>query len=163
MKPAIPGIFMAAVLSSSFASSATAPLAADQAAIGETIRRDVAELVAGINAHDVERATRFDAPDIVSMEGGRPPSSGIESEREGLAMAFKYAPDWRLALVDETVDVARSGELAVYRSTYDENSSDNGVAKTHRVNFIAGFERGDDGAWQVKWSVVAAQGPSHPV
>jgi ketosteroid isomerase-like protein len=156
-------IFSAAALSPSLASCATALPATDRAAIAETVRHDVAEIVAGINAHDVDRATRFDASDIVSMEAGRPPSSGIASEREGLAMAFKYAPSWRLALVDETVDVANSGEMAVYRSTYDENSSDNGVAKTHRVNFIAGFERRDNGAWQVKWSVVSAQGSSHPL
>jgi hypothetical protein len=53
--------------------------------------------------------------------------------------------------------------MAVYRSTYDENSTDKGVAMTHRVNFIAGFVHQDGGEWQVKWSAVVAQGPSHPL
>ena len=162
MKHAMSGVFMAAALVSSFASHGTAAHPANRAAIAEDIRRDVAEIVAGINAHDVDRATRFDAPDIVSMEGGRPPSTGIASEREGLAAAFKYAPSWRLELIDEVVDVAESGEMAVYRSTYDETSVDDGVTMTHKVNFIAGFARQDDGPWQVAWSVVAQQERSHP-
>ncbi len=145
------------------AAACACPPSVHAAPAADDIKRDVAEIVAGINAHDVARATQFDAPDIVSMEAGRPPSSGIASEREGLAMAFKYAPSWRLELIEEAVDVARSGEMAIYRSTYDENSTDNGVAKTHRVNFIAGFVRANSGAWQVKWSAVVAQGPSHPL
>lgn len=153
--------FAIAAISASLASvAASGP--ADRAAIAETIERDVAEIVAGINAHDVDRATRLDAPDIVSMEGGRPPSTGIASERQGLAMTFEHSPGWRLALVDETVDVAESGEMAVYRSTYEETSVDDGVPMTHKVNFIAGFARVAGGPWQVKWSVVAPQGRSHP-
>jgi ketosteroid isomerase-like protein len=153
---------MAAALACPFLANATTPGTADRAAITWAIEHDVAEIVAGINAHDVDRATRFDAPGIVSMEGGRPPSTGIASERKGLSMAFEYAPSWRLELIDETVDVAESGEMAVYRSTYNETSVDDGVTMTHKVNFIAGFARQDDGPWQVAWSVVAQQERSHP-
>lgn len=140
------------------APSAAAP---SQAEIARTIKADVAEMVAGINAHDVARATAFDAPDLVSMESGRKPSFGAQADHDGLAMAFKYAPSWRLSLIDETVDVAKSGDMAVYRSTYNEDSTNNGVAMTHTVNFIAGFERQSDGGWKVAWSVVCAQSPSH--
>lgn len=161
MKTTTCSAFAIVAMSASLASvAASGPV--DRAAIAATIRSDVVEIVAGINAHDVERATRFDAPDIVSMEGGRPPSTGIESEREGLAMSFKYNPGWRLALMDETVDVAESGEMAVYRSTYAENSVNDGVPMTHKVNFIAGFARAAGGPWQVKWSAVIPQGRSHP-
>jgi hypothetical protein len=44
-------------------------------AIARTIKADIAKIIAGINAHDVARATQFDADDIVSMESGRPPSA----------------------------------------------------------------------------------------
>jgi hypothetical protein len=67
---------MASVRHASFVLSATLlPLAAAvqatpaaNARIAAEIRADVAQLVAGINAHDPVRATMFDAPDIVSME-----------------------------------------------------------------------------------------------
>jgi ketosteroid isomerase-like protein len=129
--------------------------------IADTIKADVAQIVSGINAHDVELATRFDADDIVSMESGRPPSQGIAAERAGLTQAFHYAPSWRLQLIEENVDVARSGEMAVYRSTYNEESIENGVPMTHRVNFLAEFKRNPKGAFQVIWSVVSSIEKSH--
>lgn len=143
-----------------------APGAATPAAnarIAATIRADVAQLVAGINAHDPARATMFDAPDIVSMEGGRPPSTGAAADREGLTMAFQHSPDWRVRLIDETVDVAAAGDMAVYRGTYWQDSSANGRPVTQRVNFVAGFHRDRDGSWKIAWSVVAAQERPHPV
>ena len=121
----------------------------------------VADIVAGINAHDVDQATRFDADDIVSMESGRPTSNGIFEERKGLSQAFQYATTWRLSLIEETVDVANSGELAVYRSTYNEDSVENGVPMTHRVNFIAEFRRDYNGRFKVVWSVVSSIEKSH--
>lgn len=129
--------------------------------IADMIKVDVAHIVSGINAHDVDQATRFDADDIVSMESGRPPSQGIAAEREGLSQAFHYAPSWRLQLIEENVDVARSGEMAVYRSTYNEESVEDGVPMTHRVNFIAEFKRNPKGAFQVVWSVVSSIEKSH--
>lgn len=135
--------------------------ATGHAAIATQIKADVAEIVAGINAKDIDKATKFDAPDLVSMESGRAPSIGAKADRDGLAMTFKYAPSWHLTLVDETVDVARGGDMAVYRSTYDEDSLRDGAPYTHRGNYVAGFTRDPDGAWRVHWSVVSWQSPSH--
>lgn len=131
-----------------------------QAAIAAQIKADVAEIVAGINGKDIAKATKYDAPDLVSMESMRPPSYGAKSDHDGLSMVFKYAPTWHLGMIDETVDVARSGDMAVYRSTYNEDSTRDGVPFTHKVNFIAGFQRDADGMWRVHWSVVCAQSPS---
>jgi len=139
------------------ASSATG----SKADVASVIKADVAEMIAGINAKDIGKATSFDAPDLVSMESMREPSVGAKSDREGLAMAFKYAPEWHLKMIDETVDVAKGRDLAVYRSTYDEDSSRDGVPFTHRVNYLAGFQRDGDGMWRIHWSVVCAQSPSH--
>lgn len=146
--------------------AAAAPAEATPAAnarIAATIRADVARLVAGINAHDPAQATMFDASDIVSMEGGRPPSTGATADREGLTIAFRHSPDWRVRLIDETVDVAAAGDMAVYRGTYWQDSSANGQPVTQRVNFVAGFRRERDGRWTIGWSVVAAQERPHPV
>lgn len=125
--------------------------------IAETIKADVAQLIAGINAHDADKATQFDAPDIVSMEAGRPPSIGLAADKEGLGTAFKYAPSWQVRLIDETVDVADAGDMAIYRSTYFQDSADNGTPMTQKVNFVAGFRKQVDGSWKIAWSVVVAQ------
>ena len=132
-----------------------------KAEIAQTIKADVAEIIAGINAHDPARATAFDAPGIVTMEGGRPPSIGAAADREGMSMAFSYAPTWRVRLIDESVDVANSGDMAVYRSTAYQDSTNDGVPMTEKVNFLAGFSRQADGSWKIDWSVVAAQERPH--
>ena len=131
-----------------------------QSAIAATIKADVAEIVAGINTKDIDEATRFDAPDLVSMESMREPSVGAKADHDGLLMAFKYAPSWHLSLIDETVDVAKAGDMAVYRGTYAEDSLHDGVPFTHKGNYIAGFRRDPDGAWRVHWSVISWQSPS---
>jgi ketosteroid isomerase-like protein len=125
------------------------------------IRSEVAEIVAGINAKDIDKATKYDAPDLVSMESGRTPSIGAKADHDGLSMAFKYAPSWHLTMVDETVDVSKSVDLAVYRGTYAEDSSRDGVPFTHIGNYVAGFRHDPDGVWRVHWSVIAWQTPSH--
>jgi len=127
----------------------------DTANIAQTIKADVKQLIAGINAHDVLKATAFDAPDIVSMESGRESTSDLDAERAGLSFAFAHNPDWRVSLIDETVDVASAGDMAIYRGTYNQDSSQSGVPVTQRVNFIAGFKRQHDGSWKVAWSVVS--------
>ena len=106
---------------------------------------------------------RFDATDIVSMESGRAPSVGLDAERQGLGMAMQYSPSWHLTMIDETVDVASAGDMAIYRGTYNEDSTNDGAAMTHVVNFIADFKKQRDGSWKVEWSVVCAQSRSHPV
>jgi len=139
--------------------AAAAPQAS-QSAIASAIKADVGEIVAGINTKDIGKATRFDAPDLVSMESGREPSVGAKADRDGLSMAFKYAPSWHLTLIDETVDVAKAGDMAIYHGTYAEDSMRDGEPYTHKGNYVAGFRLDPDGMWRVHWSVIAWQSPS---
>ena len=88
--------------------------AASQAAIAAQIKADVATIVDGINSKNIVKATKFDAPDLVSMESGREPSVGAKADHDGLAMTFKYAPSWHLTKVDETVDVSKSGDMCFW-------------------------------------------------
>ncbi len=156
-------IFVMGAVFATVLAGAAAASALSNARIAQTIKADMAAIVAGINAHDVARATAFDAPGIVSMESGRPPSTGLDNERQGLGMAMHYNPNWRISMIDETVDVASAGDMAVYRGTYNEDSTRDGAPMTHVVNFIAGFKKQHDGSWKVEWSVVCAQSSSHPV
>jgi len=152
---------VALFLASLFVTGASQAAPVSKTRIAYTIKSDVAQLMAGINAHDADKATQFDAPDIVSMEAGRPPSIGVAADKEGLGMAFKYAPSWQVRLIDETVDVADAGDMAVYRSTCYQDSADNGTPMTQKVNFVAGFKKQPDGSWKIAWSVVAAQERPH--
>jgi ketosteroid isomerase-like protein len=133
---------------------------ANQSIIAAQIKADVAEIVDGINSKDIAKATKFDAPELISMESMRAPSYGAKTNHDGLAMVFKYAPSWHLSRIDEAVDVSKSGDMAIYRSTYNEDSVRDGTPFTHKVNYIAGFRRDPDGMWRVHWSVVCAQSPS---
>lgn len=130
--------------------------------VAATIKADVAEIVAGINAHDAVRTTRFDAADVIGLESLNTPIIGAKADKDGFAEAFKRAPNWRLKMVDETVDVADAGDMAVYRSTYDEDSvADDGTPMTHKVNFLAGFRHDPGGRWWMHWYVVNDQERSH--
>ena len=151
------------LLASATARAGSAAVAsADTTAIAETIRKDVAQLVAGINAHDPVKATAYDAPNIISMECGSSSTIGVEADREGFKQGFAHDPAWRVSLIDETVDVASSGDLAVYRGRYNEEGSRAGVPMTHKTNFIAEFKRQSDGAWRIVWYSVSSMEQSHP-
>jgi ketosteroid isomerase-like protein len=141
--------------------SSTAAERANPATVAETIKRYVAEIVAGLNAHDVVKATAYDAPDIVSMECGGSPVAGADADREGFKSMFAHDAAWRASLIDENVDVARSGDLAVYRGSYYEHSSHAGVPMIHKAILLAEFKR-KGGRWWMAWYSVSNTEASHP-
>jgi ketosteroid isomerase-like protein len=158
-KPSLLLLAFAAVGTASW----TAEMLADKAAIAKTIKSDVAQVVAGINAHDAVKTTAFDAPDIVSMECGSPSIFGVEADREGFKTGFAHDPFWKVSLIDETVDVASSGDLAVYRGTYNEENGSTGMVLTHKTNFIAELKRQSNGSsWRIVWYSVSNMEKSHP-
>jgi len=142
--------------------SSAAAAQGSKAAIETTIKRDVAQLVAGLNAHDAVRTTAYDAPNVISMECGSPSTTGIDADRDGFSTGFARDPHWHVHLIDETVDVASSGDLAVYRGIYDEDNSNAGVVMTHKTNFIAEFKRQSDGSMKIVWYSVSNMGEPHP-
>jgi ketosteroid isomerase-like protein len=144
------------------AATSTKAASADTAEIAKTIKADVAQLVAGLNAHDAVKTTAFDASNIVSMECGSPSTIGVEVDQEGFKMGFARDPLWKVSLIEETVDVASSGDLAIYRGTYNEDNSRAGVLMTHKTNFIAEFKRQSDGLWKIVWYSVSNMEQSHP-
>ena len=53
------------------------------------------------------------------------------------------------------MDIAQAGDMAVYRSIYNQDGTRAKVAVTQKVNFISGWSRRDDGAWAMNWYVVS--------
>jgi ketosteroid isomerase-like protein len=128
---------------------------ADTARIAREIRADVAQAVAGINAHDAVRATAFDAPDVVVVATRQPNVTGIAADRAGFRKGFASDRAWRVAMISESVDVAAAGDMAVYRSVYRQAGTHAHAPVSQRVNFIAGFRRQPDSSWKMAWYVVS--------
>jgi hypothetical protein len=66
-------------------------------------------------------------------------------------------PKARIDLSNETVDVAKAGDMAVYRATYAATSTD---PKANRVvvehgNLLIGYRIGPDGTPKVAWDIFA--------
>jgi ketosteroid isomerase-like protein len=139
-----------------FALFAGAGLAnASEKSVSDAVKACVAGEIAGINAHDAVKATACEVSDTISMESGRPASIGRDNYIAGLKMAFQHEPAWHLRLIEEAVDVPRSGDMAVYRSTYYQDSMISGAPATQKVNFIALLRKQQDGSWKIAWSVVS--------
>lgn len=140
---------------------ASAPALAVPASVDANLRSEVASEIAGINAQDAVKATAYEAEDMMFTECGKFATFGRASYRQGLSMTFKREPAWHLSLLDEGVTVAAAGNEAIYRSTYQEDSTRSGVPYTHKGDYVAGFRRDPDGVWRIHWSVVCWQSPSH--
>jgi ketosteroid isomerase-like protein len=136
--------------------------AADLSTTAETIKQEVRQIVAGLNAHDVAKATMYDADKIVAMQCGSPPVTGAEADRAGFKEMFANDPAWKARLIEETIDVSNGGDMAVYRGSYHEDGSRAGVAITHKTIFLAEFKRQSNGAWEMVWYSISNMEASHP-
>jgi hypothetical protein len=96
------------------------------------------------------------------MECGSPPTVGVDADRSGFKEHFAQDPSWKVSLIDETVDLPRSEDLAIYRGVYNEDNRVAGALMTHKANFIAEFGRQNDGSWKMVWEIVSALEKSHP-
>ena len=135
--------------------------AADRTTTSETIKAQVRDIVAGINAHNAAQATMHDAPNILVIESGQPNTVGVAADLAGFTQAFAAAPTWRVSLVEETVDVPASADMAVYRSVYNQDSMHDNVPFTGKVNFISGWMRHENGPWMMDWYAVSEMEKSH--
>lgn len=133
----------------------------DTAKIGEAVKADVKQLVADFNAHDAVKAVSHDAPDVVAMFHGSPNVVGAEAD---LALTKQQLtdPGAKVEVSGETVDVAASGEMAVYRATYSYTMTEPTTKKlvTEPGNWLLGYKLQPDGSWKIAWNVVSSTGPA---
>jgi ketosteroid isomerase-like protein len=135
--------------------------AADRTAISATIKAQVREMVSGINTQNAAQATAYDAPNVVVIQSGQPNMAGAAADLADFKRGFAAAPTWRVSLIEETVDVPASADMAVYRSVYNQDSMHDNVPFTQRVNFISGWSRHENGAWMMDWYAVSEMEKSH--
>lgn len=139
--------------------------AADTGKIADAVKADVAQLVTDVNAHDADKFASHDAPDVVAIFHGAPNAMGPDADKAGFKQAITTDPTFKVTLVNESVDVPASGEMAVYRSTYTQNGTDPKTKKkavTQKVNYLAGYKKQADGSWKIEWSVISDVPPEQP-
>jgi ketosteroid isomerase-like protein len=116
----------------------------------------VAAISAAYNAHDAARVASHDAPDYVSMFHGFATATGPAADIASVKEQFKD-PAAKFYLTVRDIDVARSGEMAVVRSTYVYDFTDpkTKIVTSETGNWIIGLKRQPDGSLKMVWSIGA--------
>jgi ketosteroid isomerase-like protein len=142
-------------------SACTPPKAAkasvDTAKVADAIKADVAQGVTAFNAKDADKAVALDADDFVGMFHGAPNVSGKAADLAATKQAYAADPSGKVSVSDESVDVASSGDVAVYRATYSFTGTDPKTKKpiSETGNWLLGLKAQADGSWKIAWSVVS--------
>ena len=126
----------------------------DSAKIAAAIKANQAAQITAFNSCDAMKGIVFDAPDVVNMFHGNPNVVGAAAD---LAVAKKGCQDktQRVTVANESVDVAASGDMAVYHSTYVFTGTDPKTKKaiTENGNYLVGWKKESDGTWKIVWSI----------
>jgi ketosteroid isomerase-like protein len=152
-------VCMLAAVALSACDKAESAAVVDKVQIAGAIKDDVHALVASFNSKDAAKAVAHDAPDIVVMFHGQAnvvgPAADLEVTKQQVSDPRAY-----VQIGNETVDVANSGEMAVYRTSYRYTSSDPKTKKdvVERGNWVIGYKQ-VDGQWKIAWNVVSDTGP----
>lgn len=156
-KTQLAGVASAALMVASLSACNPPKPATDTGKIVDAVRADVAQLVTDVNAHDANKFASHDAPDVVAIFHGAPNAIGPAADAAAFKQAVTTDPSFKVTLVNESVDVPSSGEMAVYRSTYIQNGTDPKTkqATTQKVNYLAGYKKQADGSWKIAWSVIS--------
>lgn len=138
--------------------------AADTSKIADAIKADQAQLVADFNNHDADKAASHDAADIVAMGHGFPNVTGQAADLAASKKGFADDPTQHVTTDAGSVDVAASGDMAVYRSTYTFTGVNPKTKQAMKEsgNYLAGYKKQPDGSWKIAWSVVSDTPPPAP-
>ena len=131
---------------------------ADEAAI----RKVDSEMVATLNAHDIEGWLTFFASDARMMPSGAPPAVGKEAIRD-LITAF-MSPEFSVAHHLEGVVVSEGRDLAYVWYSYELTfNGPTGTPVAEKGKDISVYKKAPDGSWKLvvdMWS--EDQAPSPP-
>jgi ketosteroid isomerase-like protein len=116
------------------------------------VKADVHSLIAAFNAHDAAKTVSHDAPDFVGMYHGMANNLGPAADLS-ITRLQVADPKARIDLSNETVDVAKAGDMAIYRATYAATSTDPKANRTvvEHGNLLIGYRIGADGTPRVAW------------
>jgi ketosteroid isomerase-like protein len=142
-------------------STTPATPAVDTGKIAGAVKADVDQFVVDFNAHDADKSASHDAADYVFMFHGAPNTVGAATDLANTKKMFAADSSQHVTLANETVDVAASGDMAVFRSTYVVTLTDLKTKKptTENGNYLVGYKAQPDGSWKMEWAVVSNTGP----
>lgn len=130
--------------------------ATDTGKIAEAVKADQVQLVSDFNAHDAAKFSSHTTDDFVGMEHGAANVVGSDAELSSTKKAFAADPSAHLVVTNGAVEVAASGDMAVYRAAYAFTGTDpSGKPIAESGNYVAGYKAGADGDWKIVWSVVS--------
>ncbi|MBU1375157.1 MAG: DUF4440 domain-containing protein [Alphaproteobacteria bacterium] len=137
--------------------------AVDLAKIEADVKADMFAVVDAVNARDAEKAVSHDAPNFVGMFHGGPNTNG-PAEELALTKQQLNDPNVKLEVSNPVVDVAASGDMAVWRSGYAFTFTDpkTKAAVVENGNWVTVYRVQPDGAWKQSLAVVSDTGPAKP-
>jgi uncharacterized protein (TIGR02246 family) len=149
----------ATVLGMSFlASCSSAPKdtrAADEAAI----RADSAAWSAAAQAKDIDKSMSFYTDDAVQASQGAPVIRGKAALRDGWQKMFQFDGPG-LSFAAQTVDVAKSGDLATEYGTYLLETADkNGKFSDDKGKYLVVWKKQADGTWKAAMEIANSDAP----
>jgi ketosteroid isomerase-like protein len=136
--------------------------AVDVGKITEAVKADANQMIADFNAHDAAKAVSHDDPGIVGMFHGFPNTVGPDADLTNTKQLFADNPNAKITLANESVDVAASGDMAVFHSTYTYDYTDPKTKKpgSESGNFLIGYKPQPDGSWKIAWNIGADTPPA---
>ena len=87
------------------------------------VKADVHMLIAAFNAHDAAKTVSHDTPDFVGKFHGMANNLGPAADLS-ITKLQVADPKAHIDLSNETVDVSKGGDIAVYRAAYAATSTD---------------------------------------
>lgn len=136
--------------------SPQAPAPPSTDAVASEVKAAIHTQVEAYAARDQAKAASILAPDIKTFFHGEPNVVGTAAANAAI-QAQLALPNVKLEVSDETVDVAASGDLAVYHAKYRfsfTNPADN-QPFVEGGNWVAIFKRQPDGVMRLSTDIVA--------
>jgi uncharacterized protein (TIGR02246 family) len=126
--------------------------AADEA----TIRAADAEWVKAAAAKDLEKCMSYYADDAVFLSSGAPAAVGKDNIRKNIQGLLAAPVQMNVSVA--SVDVARSGDLAMDRGTVEATVTDKkGKSSTSTSEYVLVWKKMADGSWKIEADTSANQ------
>lgn len=146
-------LLIASTLVACFAAACSQPQPAappdTRAADEATIRAADADWAKFAAAKDLDKCVSYYMDDAVLFSPGVPAVVGKDNIRK-FVQQMLAAPNIQFAFADQTVEVARSGDLAVDRGSFQSTVTDKkGKASTSGGKFVLVWKRQAGGSWKI--------------
>jgi uncharacterized protein (TIGR02246 family) len=128
----------------------------ESAAAPDTRAQDEAAVRAGdanfaqwAASKDIDKIVALYEDDAVAFAPGMPALTGKDSIRKMIA-GLVATPGLQIIVHVASVDVARSGDIAIDRGTVDSTSTDKkGKATTSTIEYVLVWKKQADGSWKI--------------